>query len=136
MRQYNHVTLIIEKSAEEYWVSVKELSGVYSSGTTIDEAICNIKEAIQEHISDLPEGEVVPDIFYSKQIEYKVKYDLESLFEKFNYLNKTAIAEKAGVNPSLVRQYSKGLAHASDKQRIKIINAIHEIANDLLAVSA
>jgi hypothetical protein len=51
-------------------------------------------------------------------------------------LNKSAIAEKAGINPSLVRQYSKGLANAGEKQREKIIKAIHEIANDLLAASA
>jgi predicted RNase H-like HicB family nuclease len=132
----NYITLILEKTDEEYWVSVNELAGCYSSGTTVDEAIRNIKDAIAEYVSDLPEGIVVPELFYNEKVEYKIKYDLESLFEKFYFLNKSAIAEKAGINPSLVRQYSKGLANAGEKQREKIIKAIHEIANDLLAASA
>jgi predicted RNase H-like HicB family nuclease len=136
MEAKNYITLTIEKTDEEYWASVKELAGCYSSGSTIDEAITNTKDAISDYISDLPEGMVVPETFYSENIEYKIQYDLESLFEKFNFLNKTAIAEKAGLNPSLVRQYSKGLANAGEKQREKIIKAIHEIANELLAASA
>jgi predicted RNase H-like HicB family nuclease len=135
MESQGYITLILEKTDEEYWVSVKELTGCYSSGSTIDEAIENIKIAISDHVNDLPGGTIVPEMFFDDNKTFKIQYDLESLFEKFNFLNKTAIAEKAGINPSLVRQYSSGLANASEKQKIKIINAIHEIANDLLAVS-
>ena len=135
MKTHNEAILIIEKTDKEYWVTVKELSGVYSIGTSIDEAIANTKIAISEYLEDIPEGLDVPEMFVNKNIQFKIQYDLESLFEKFNFLNKTAIAEKAGINASLVRQYSKGLAHASEKQKSKIINAIHELATDLLAAT-
>lgn len=136
MKTQNQVILIIEKNGEEYWTSVKELPGVYSSGTSIDEAITNTKIAISEFTEDIPDGLEVPMMFLNGDINFKIQYDLESLFEKFDFLNKSAIAEKAGINASLVRQYSKGLAHASDKQKSKIISAIHELATDLLAATA
>jgi len=128
-------TLIIEKNKDEYWVSVKELPGCYSVGATIEGAISNTREAIAEHISDLPEGSQVPEIFLNKDLEFHIQYDIQTLFERFKMLNKSAIAEHAGINPSLLRQYSNGLAYASEKQKAKIEAAIHEIGIGLLEAS-
>jgi predicted RNase H-like HicB family nuclease len=128
-------TLIIEKNKDEYWVSVKELPGCYSVGSTIEEAISNTREAISEHISDLPEGSQVPEIFLNKDLVFQIQYDIQTLFERFKMLNKSAIAEHAGINPSLLRQYSNGLAYASEKQKAKIEAAIHEIGIGLLEAS-
>lgn len=135
IKKGNRATFILEKQEDEYWVTVIELPGCYASGRTIDEAIKNVKDAIAEHISALKEyGENVPEMFTNEPYEYQVKYDLQTLFEKFNVINKTVLAEKAGMNSSLLRQYSNGLAFASEKQKLKIENAIHEIGSGLLEV--
>lgn len=131
----NGATFVLEKLENEFWVTVIELPGCYASGSTIDEAIANVKDAVTEHISALKEyGDSVPEMFLNEPYEYQVKYDLQTLFEKFNVINKTVLAEKAGINSSLLRQYSSGLAFASEKQKMKIEKAIHEIGSGLLEV--
>ncbi len=126
--------LILEKAEDGYWVTVQDLPGCYSQGSTIKEAITNTRDAIKEHISDLPEGEKVPDIFYNENPEFQIKYDLQTLFDEFKVINKSALAEYAGINPSLLRRYANGLAFASEKQKAKIESAIHEIGTSLLKV--
>ena len=44
------------------------------------------------------------------------------------------IANKANINPSLLRQYKTGKAKASEEQA-KVLYAIHELGKELLSVS-
>ena len=123
--------IILEKSEDGYWASVEKLPGCYSFGKTVDAALGNIRKAIEEHISDLAEtGAEVPELFL-QPFELQIKYDLQTLFEAFKFINKSAFAELAGINPSLLRQYTKGIAFASDKQKAKINQAIQSISHNL-----
>jgi len=38
-----------------YWVSVPALKGCFSRGETVDEAVCNAREAIELHLEGLAE---------------------------------------------------------------------------------
>jgi len=123
--------VILEKSEDGYWASVEKLPGCYSYGETLETALGNVRKAIAEHISDLVEtGVEVPELFL-KPFELQIKYDLQTLFEAFKFINKSAFAQLAGINPSLLRQYTKGIAYASDKQKAKINKAIQSISNNL-----
>lgn len=123
--------IILEKSEDGYWASVEKLPGCYSFGKTVDAALGNIRKAISEHISDLAEtGAEVPELFL-QPFELQIKYDLQTLFEAFKFINKSAFAQLAGINPSLLRQYTKGIAFASDKQKAKINKAIQSISHNL-----
>jgi predicted RNase H-like HicB family nuclease len=54
---------VIVHNAEEggYWVEVPLLPGCYSQGETIDEALNNVREAIEVHIQSLKDdGQDVP----------------------------------------------------------------------------
>ncbi len=54
---------VIVHTAEEggYWVEVPLLPGCYSQGETIDEALSNVREAIEVHIQSLKDdGQDVP----------------------------------------------------------------------------
>ncbi len=64
-------------------------------------------------------------------IRFRHSYDLSVLFEKFNYLKISNIAELAGINASLLRQYVIGNKHASASQAKKIEAAIHKIGKEL-----
>lgn len=68
------------------------------------------------------------------EITFEHAYDLTSLFEKYNYLNISAIAEKTGVNPSQMRQYASGSKTPSPETALKVERAIHTIAKELLEV--
>lgn len=54
---------VVVHSAEEggYWAEVPSLPGCFSQGETIDEAMNNVKEAIELHIQGLKdEGQEIP----------------------------------------------------------------------------
>ena len=67
-------------------------------------------------------------------VEFEYAYDLTVFFERFNFLNQSKIAELAGINPGLIRQYSSGHKQPSKEQVGKIETAIHELAAKLKAV--
>ena len=135
LRIEDAASLILEKHGNDYWATVPELQGCYSVGKSIEDAVDNVREAIKEYLEDVPEGMEIEQKFYNSNLKFNIKYDLQVFFEKFKMLNKTVIAEKAEINPSLLRQYSTGLAFASEKQKAKIENAIHQIAQSLLESS-
>ncbi|MBN1898380.1 MAG: type II toxin-antitoxin system HicB family antitoxin [Spirochaetes bacterium] len=49
----NKVTVIIEKDENGYFAYCPELEGCHTQGDTIDEALANIKEAIDLYIETL-----------------------------------------------------------------------------------
>lgn len=55
-------TVIVHNADEGgHWVEVPSLPGCFSQGETIDEAMSNIKEAIELHIQGLKdEGQEIP----------------------------------------------------------------------------
>jgi hypothetical protein len=65
---------------------------------------------------------------------FEYKYDLASFFDYFNWINVSKLAEKAGINPSLMRQYKKRLIFASEKQSEKIQKVINQLGSELVAV--
>ena len=67
----------------------------------------------------------------AEEIQFKHSYDLSSLFEKFHYLKVSSVADFAGINASLLRQYVTGNKHASATQAKKIQGAIHKIGKEL-----
>lgn len=58
--------------------------------------------------------------------------DITALFEKFKFLKIATIADLAGLNQSLVRQYANGIKNPSENQAKKIQDALHRIGNDLI----
>lgn len=114
--------LILEKEGNKLWgrVSVGE-NLIFDSAATLQLLEKKIKKALNE-------VEGLGDI----QFEYA--YDLTVFFEQFNFLNQSKIAELAGINPGLIRQYSSGHKQPSKEQVGKIENAIRELGNRLKAV--
>ena len=118
------LTLIIEKAESGYLGRI-----IYNTDLIVDEADTlsnletNIKKALKKY-----HGLKVDEL------QFEHKYDLSALFEKFNYLKISNIAEIAGINSSLLRQYVIGNKHASASQAKKIETTIHKIGKDLLTV--
>lgn len=51
------VSIVIEKDAYGYYAYSPELEGCQSQGDSLEEAIANIKEAIELYLETLPEDE-------------------------------------------------------------------------------
>ena len=66
---------------------------------------------------------------------FERSYDLTAFFEQFDFLKQSKIAELAGVNPALLRQYASGIKYPSSDQTRKIEKAVHDLAKELQSVS-
>jgi predicted RNase H-like HicB family nuclease len=51
------VNVIIEKDKDGYYAYVPQLTGCQSQGDTVEEALKNIKEAIELYVETLPKNE-------------------------------------------------------------------------------
>ena len=128
------VTVIMEKAKDGCYSCYVEDDlpgfGLSGFGETAEAAKEDMLKAYQEMKEIQAEaGEEVPEL------EVVYKYDMQSFFSYFSFLNVTKVAELAGINPSLMRQYTSGAANAGQKQYDKIRVAIGKISKELSAAT-
>lgn len=102
--------------------------GLGGCGKTVEEAkndfMASVNEAKQ---MILEEKKTLP----YEDIGVMFKYDLQSFFNHFDWINVSQFAKKAGINESKMRQYKNGLAFAGEATTKKILNVIKEIGAEL-----
>lgn len=124
------VTAIMEKAKDGHYSCYVEEDlpgfGLSGFGDTAEAAKGDMLEAYKE-IKEIQaeEGQEVPEL------EFVYKYDMQSFFDYFSFLNVTKVAELAGINPSLMRQYTSGVTNAGQKQYDKIRVAVERISKEL-----
>lgn len=124
------VNIIMERAKDGgcscYMVEEFDKFGLLGYGNTPSEAKADMLESY-EQIKEMlrEEGEVVPNL------EFVYHYDMQSFFGYFDFLNVTKIAERAGINPSLMRKYTSGVANAGEGQYLKLKAAVKSIASEL-----
>lgn len=69
------------------------------------------------------------------ELEFVYHYDMKSFFEYFDFLNVSKVAERAGINPSLMRKYTSGVARAGEGQYMKLQKAVQSIAAELASAN-
>jgi len=57
--------------------------------------------------------------------------DFEQFFKYYKVLNSKFLADKIGMNPTLLSQYIQGHKKPSEKQTEKILSGIHQIGQEL-----
>src|SRR6266487_1753319 len=116
------IQLIIEKVDYNLWGRVN-----YHNNLLVDSAknIPGLEKKLKKALFDFHDV---------KDVVFEHTYDLTVFFEQFSFLNQSKIAELAGLNPGLLRQYASGVKHPSREQANKIQVAIRELANKLKAV--
>jgi hypothetical protein len=65
-------------------------------------------------------------------IDFDVAHDLTAVFSEKSYLNLSVVAQKLGINRSLMAQYAAGTKFPSTERVEAIEKAIHELGRDLL----
>ncbi len=100
--------------------------GLFGFGDSPAEAKADMLHAYEE-IKDILVSEGKTPV----ELDFVYHYDMKSFFEYFDFLNVSKIAERAGINPSLMRKYTSGVANAGEKQYQKLQKAIRDIAQEL-----
>ena len=108
---------------------IGEYALIDGDGATASEAKADFLKAVEECRQAYPEDERYTGLTF----EYK--YDLRSFFSYFNFLNVTEIAKRAGINPSLMRQYTSGVKTAGETTYKKLSSCISQIRTELQTAS-
>ncbi len=127
------LTAVIEKGEDNnYSIYLPQITGLYGTGETEEEAKAELLEAISsakeyaEEENDWSEYKLLKNDF---NIEYK--YDLSGFFKTYDFFDVSALANYIGLNASMLRRYKTGKSKASDKTKQKVEMGIHSIAQQL-----
>lgn len=100
---------------------------LYTTGQSIPDLINNAYEAstlyFEESGIEVSHEHIVFEI------------DFKQFFQYYKVLNSKFLAEKIGMNPTLLSQYVKGHKKPSQKQTEKIILGIHQIGKELSEIN-
>ena len=69
--------------------------------------------------------------FLVAEVEFTYKYDLQSFFNYFSFLNVSDIAKRSGVHPSLMRQYANGVKNAGERTYQRLSACVQSITREL-----
>jgi len=122
MLRQQKIQLILEKEGNKLWGRVS------INGNLLVDSAVNL-QALERKLK-----KALRDFEGIEEIQFEYAYDLTVFFEQFNFLNQSKIAELAGINPGLIRQYSSGHKQPSKEQVGKIENAIRKLGGRLKSV--
>lgn len=114
------ITILVEKTKTGY-SAYAQGHGVLTVGATLREVHEKIVEALNLHYE--------PETIKAEQLSFR--YDLGSLFEAYPALSAKALAERIGLNVSLLSQYVSGTKKPAKKQLDRILEGVHAIGRDL-----
>jgi transcriptional regulator with XRE-family HTH domain len=66
--------------------------------------------------------------------DVSLSYDLKSFFEFYRVINAKVLAERIGMNQSLLAQYIHGIKKPSQTQIKRILKGVHEIGKELTEI--
>jgi predicted RNase H-like HicB family nuclease len=100
---------------------------VYTTGNNFTELLANAEEAMSIYTEDrrISVG----------QEEIDLEIDLQQFFQYYRVINAKFLAQRIGMNESLLSQYVKGKKKPSAKQTSKILNGIHVIGKELININ-
>lgn len=96
---------------------------VYTTGRDVAELYENLIEALNLAYED--QGYTI------NEDNLKLHLDLQQFFQYYKVLNAKFLAQRIGMNPTLLSQYVRGKKHPSAKQSDRIIRGIQSIGREL-----
>jgi predicted RNase H-like HicB family nuclease len=100
---------------------------IFTTGRTIPELIDNAFEAANLYFEN--------DNIKLTHDNFKFEIDFKQFFQYYKVLNSKFLADKIGMNPTLLSQYVQGHKKPSDKQTEKILYGIHQIGQELAEIN-
>jgi predicted RNase H-like HicB family nuclease len=118
------IVVIIEKTYTGFSAYAKDYP-VYTTGATMNELLENTMEAFSLYFEDKK--------FNAAKISCEI--DFKQFFQYYKVINSKALAEKIGMNPTLLSQYVRGHKRPSEQQRRRILYGINRIGQELAEMS-
>jgi len=120
------VVLVLEKTETGFSAYAVDYP-IFTTSKTISELLDNAFEAANLYF----EGKGIQ--IAHDNIKFEV--DFEQFFKYYRVINSKFLAERIGMNPSLLSQYVQGRKKPSDNQRDKILFGIHQIGQELSEIN-
>jgi len=120
------IEVVVEKTNTGYSAYAEQMS-VFTTAENISELYVNLIEALNFAYEEI--GYVV------SADNIKLNLDLKQFFQYYKVLNAKFLAQRIGMNPTLLSQYVRGKKHPSAKQTDKIIKGIQTIGKELSEIS-
>lgn len=118
------ILMIVEKTETGFSAYAKN-NPIFTTGSSIPELINNAYEATELFVEEMSANE----------IEVNFEIDFKQFFQYYKVLNAKFLAEKIGMNPTLLSQYVQGRKKPSPKQTEKILKGIHQIGQELTGLT-
>ena len=118
----NKIKIIVEKT-DTGFSCFSENYPIFTTGKTIPELIENSYEAATLYFED--------EKIELKHSDLQFDVDFQQFFQYYKVINSKYLAEKIGMNPTLLSQYVQGHKKPSDNQTEKILYGIHQIGKEL-----
>ncbi len=126
MKKLNRkIPVIIEKTRTGYSAYAEHLD-VFTTGKDIPTLYSNLLEALNLAYNDSGYAVTADNL--------KLSLDLRQFFQYYKVLNANFLAERIGMNPSLLSQYVRGKKTPSSKQTDRIIRGIQKIGKELASI--
>ena len=116
------IKLTVEKT-DTGFSAFSEVYPVFTTGKTFTELLKNAVEAINLYLTD-QDSRVV-----EKNIEFEI--DLQQFFQYYRVINSKFLAQRIGMNESLLSQYVQGRKKPSPKQTNKILQGVQQVGREL-----
>ncbi|MFO7656022.1 MAG: hypothetical protein R6W78_03065 [Bacteroidales bacterium] len=120
------IKMIVEKT-DTGFSAFSEDYPIYTSGRTIPELIDNALEAANLYFEE--------ENIQIAQENLKFEIDFKQFFLFYKVINAKFLANKIGMNPTLLSQYVQGRKKPSDAQTEKILLGIHQIGQELSEIN-
>ena len=120
------IKVVVEKTDTRFSAFADDYP-VFTTGKTLTELQDNIVEALNFYFDD--DGHQVN----AKNIQFEV--DLKQFFQYYRVINARYLAERIGMNATLLSQYVQGRKRPSASQTEKILLGINQIGKELSELS-
>ena len=118
----NKITIIIERTKTGFSAYSAD-HGIFTTAATIPELIGNTIEAANLYFDEQNL------IITRKDIKFII--DFKQFFQHYKVINAKFLAQRIGMNATLLSQYVQGRKKPSDQQTNKILEGIHQIGREL-----
>lgn len=120
------IAIVVEKTDTGFSAYSNDFP-IFTTGRTIPELIDHAFEAANLYFED--------ENIEIKHENLKFEIDFKQFFQHYKVLNSKFLADKIGMNPTLLSQYVQGHKKPSEKQTEKILYGIHQIGQELSEIN-
>jgi len=130
------LNVVVRKTPTGFSSMVEEVGGLVLATKSIKNFESELKESLDFHIEGFEVKEPWMDDYLSGNYKFVYNYDLDSAIAKYKSVFGMAVfARIAGINESLLRQYSIGKKKPSLDQIKKMEENIHKFSQELSGLS-